>query len=95
MFDILEKPVIARNTYRKKIGNITAEHDYFKKLQHYQYFNNDLQHISNKDIKQKLNVSKEVLSTKESSEDYQRIHQKIPALFQHQSQMRFLIHFHV
>ena len=46
----------------------SAEHDYLKKVQHYQYLNKDIQHRSNEDLKQKLNVSNEVLATKEDSE---------------------------
>ena len=37
-------------------------------MQHYQYLNKDIQHRSNEDLKQKLNVSNEVLATKEDSE---------------------------
>ena len=56
-----------KNNLQEKIGNITAQRNSFKKVQCYQYLNKDIQHRSNKDPTQKLNVANEVLATKEDS----------------------------
>ena len=58
-----------------------------EKVQRYKDLNKDLQHRSNKDMTEKLNVVNEIFATKEASEHYQRIHLNIPALFQHQTQV--------
>ena len=52
-----------RKNLQQNLGNVTAEHDYFKKVQHYQDLNKDLQHRPKNDMAQKLNVVNEVLAT--------------------------------
>ena len=67
-FEYLIEAGNRKKDLQENLGNITAERDSFERVQYYQYFNMDLQHISNKDPTQKLNVVNEVLATKEAIE---------------------------
>ena len=71
---------------QENLVNIKSERNYIKESST-QDLNKDLQHRSNKDLTQKLNVVNEFLATKEASEYDQIIHLKSPDLFQHQAQV--------
>ena len=87
MLNLLENPVITRKTYNRILVTLYLSAILSKNVQRHQDLNNNIQHISNKDITQKLNVINKDLATKESSEYYKSTHLKIPYMFQHQSQV--------
>ena len=80
--EYIREPGDCKKNMQENLGNITAERDYLKKVQRYQYLNKNFQHISNKDLTQKLNVANGVLATKEASEyhltkKYSRLSKKV------------------
>ena len=68
MLNLLEKPVIVRKTCRKTLEILQTSAIISKRVQRYQDLKTDIQHRSNEDLTQKLNLVKEVLDTKESSD---------------------------
>ena len=79
--DSIRKAIDCKKTCKKNLVILELSVIISKKVKHYQDLNNDLQHISNRDLKQKLNLSNKVLTTKEASEHDQRICPNIPDLF--------------
>ena len=66
--EYLRKPAIARKPCWKNLVILHMSVIISKKVQRYQYLSKYLQHKSNKDQTQKLNVANKVLATKEDSE---------------------------
>ena len=68
ILNLLEKPLITIRTFRKRLVLLQLSAIISERVQLYQDLNKDIQHISNKDPTQKLNVVNKVLETKEDSE---------------------------